>query len=261
MRKKYFILALVLSLISPVTFAQDGYQQPLPLEEESGGSLYDQFLQQPKPAPPAFQAPTYGGTGNPLKGRVVLVPAGVGFEASLSTTISSGINRIGDRVTATVTAPLVIGSDVVVPVGSQLVGQIVNAVPAARFMAGAGGVLELRFTTLQTPTGQQYPISASVDESLFRLNAATGGSRVAMGVAKTAIGAGVGAALGTAIGAISGGKKSVGKGAWSGAAIGGGLGALGALAGKGTELILNSGETIPVRLDQSFHAVVPQQRN
>ena len=260
MIKKCFILTLAVSLISQITFAQDGYQQPVPLEEseKNSGGLYDQFLQQPKQAPPTFQDPAP--QGNVLKGRVVLVPAGSGFEASLSTTISSGINRIGDSVTATVTTPLVIGSDVVVPVGSQLVGQIVNVTPAERFMAASGGVLELRFTTLQTPGGQQYPISASVDQSLFSLNAATGGSRVAMGVAKTAVGAGVGAALGTAIGAISGGKKSVGKGAWSGAAIGGGLGALSALAGKGQELILNSGERLPVRLDQSFHAVVPQQR-
>lgn len=261
MRKKYFILALVASfLMSQVTFAQDGYQQPLPVEEngQNSGSLYDQFLQQPRQAPSAFQPPAVGNVGNPLKGRVVLVPAGAEFEASLVTTISSGINRIGDRVTATVTAPLVIGSDVVVPVGSQVLGQIVNAIPAERFMAGSGGVLELRFTTLQTPTGQQYPISASIDESLFRLSA-TGGSRVAMGVAKTAVGAGVGAALGTALGAIAGGKQGVGKGAWSGAAIGGGLGALSALAGKGEELILNSGIRIPIRLDQSFHAVVPQR--
>ncbi len=118
---------------------------------------------------------------------------------------------------------------------------------------------KMRFTAIETPDGQRYPISASVDTTQFKLQAETGGSRLAKGVGKAAVGAGLGAALGTAIGAISGGKKSVGKGAWSGAAIGGGLGALTEVASKGQELVIQSGSQLPVSLDQSLQVVVPQR--
>ncbi len=241
----FFLFLLLLTSNYPL-FAQGGYQQPV------GVDSYDDVLQDNREQ----------GTGTPsrpLRGKVIVAPAGSRFEASLVSTLSSGINRVGDVVTASVSSPLVVGSDVVIPAGSQIVGQVVNAVPARRFKAGAGGLLEIRFTSIQTPDGQRYPLSASVDTSQFKLQAETGGSRVAKTVGKTAIGAGLGAALGTAIGAIAGGMP--GRGAWSGAAIGGGTGALAALVSKGSELVLQSGTQVPVLLDQSLQVVVPQQRN
>ena len=201
--------------------------------------------------------PGIGTATRPLRGKVVVAPAGARFSATLISTLSSGINRVGDVVDATVSTPLVIGSSVVIPAGSQIKGQVVNAIPAKRFKAGSGGVLEIRFTALETPDGQTYPLSAQLDTSTFQLQAETGGSRIAKGVGKAAVGAGLGAALGTAIGAIAGGMP--GRGAWSGAAIGGGLGALNAIASKGAELILESGIQIPILLDQNLQVVVPQR--
>lgn len=242
---KIFISLLCLSFLNTPSYSQEGYQQPVPIEES-----YDQFLKENR-------RPAIGTASRPLRGRVVVAPAGSSFEVSLSTTLSSGINHVGDPVTATVSAPLVIGDAVAIPAGSQVLGQVVNAIPARRFKAGAGGILEIRFTALQTPDGQRYPLSASVDTTQFKLQAETGGSRLAKGVGKTAVGAGLGAALGTAIGAIAGGMP--GRGAWSGAAIGGGAGALSALVSKGSELILQSGARMPVILDQSLQLVVPQR--
>lgn len=244
--QKILSLLILLSIIFNLpSFAQGGYQQPIEADSD-----YDQFLEQNR-------GPRAGTPSRPLKGRVVVAPAGSRFSASLVTTLSSGINRVGDIVTATVSNPLAIGSDVVIPSGSQVIGQVVNAVPAQRFKAGAGGILEIRFTAIQTPEGQRYPLSASVDTTQFKLQAETGGSRLAMGVGKAAVGAGLGAALGTAIGAIAGGMP--GRGAWSGAAIGGGVGALNAIVSKGSELILNSGTEVPVLLDQSLQVVVPSR--
>lgn len=238
-------LSLLIISFNSCAFAQSGYQDPRGIDES-----YDQVLQGTRGA-------GVGTPNRPLRGKVVVAPAGSRFDASLVTTLSSGINRVGDIVTASVSNPLVVGSDVVIPAGSQVIGQIVNAIPAARFMAGSGGVLEIRFTSIQTPDGQRYPLSASVDTTQFKLQAETGGSRLAKGVGKAAVGAGLGAALGTAIGAIAGGMP--GRGAWSGAAIGGGLGTIGALASKGAELIIQSGTQVPVLLDQSLQVVVPQR--
>ena len=246
--KKILLCQVIFSfLITNLTsFAQEGYQQPKKIESE-----YDQFLEG------GTRQPEVGTGTRPLKGRVVVAPSGSQFEVTLTATLSSGINRVGDIVTATVSNPLAIGSYVVIPSGSQVIGQVVNAIPAKRFRAGSGGVLEIRFTSLITPDGQRYPLSASVDTAQFKLQAETGGSRLAKGVGKAAVGAGLGAALGTAIGAIAGGMP--GRGAWSGAAIGGGAGALQAIVSKGTELILQSGTSVPVLLDQSLQVVVPQR--
>ncbi len=242
-------LALAILSINLNAFAQGGYQQIVEPDNS-----YDEVLEgNSKPLPPQ-------GQGNrPLRGRVVIAPAGSRFQASIVSTLSSEINQIGDVVSASVSSPLVVGSDVVIPAGSQIIGQVINVIPAARFMAGAGGQLEIRFTSIQTSDGQRYPLSASVDTTQFKLDAETGGSRLAQGVGKAAVGAGVGAALGTALGAISGGKKGVGKGAWSGAAIGGGLGTLGAVVGKGSELVIRSGTQVPILLDQQLQIVVPQR--
>ncbi|MBI3590731.1 MAG: hypothetical protein HY094_05045 [Candidatus Melainabacteria bacterium] len=245
MNKLKLLLLSFIFLCSSIPALAQGYQDPVEPDDS-----YDQVIQGNRGA-------GVGTTNRPLRGKVVVAPAGSRFDASLISTLSSGINRIGDVVTATVSSPLVIGSDVVIPNGSQLIGQVVNVIPAKRFRAGAGGVLEIRFTALQAPDGQRYPLSASVDTNQFKLQAETGGSRTGKTVGKTAIGAGAGALLGTAIGAIAGGMP--GRGAWSGAAIGGGTGLLTALASKGSELVIQSGSQIPVLLDQSLQVVVPQR--
>ena len=247
------LLLVCLLFYSQVPALSQGYQQPIEPEES-----YDELLQgEMGYGQEPNRGPKIGTTARPLRGKVVVAPTGSRFDVTLITTLSSGINRVGDIVNATVSTPLTIGSDVIIPAGSQIVGQVVNAIPAARFMAGSGGLLEIRFTAIETPDGQRYPVSASVDSTQFNLQASTGGSRLAEGVKKTAIGAGVGAALGTAIGAIAGGMP--GRGAWSGAAIGGGTGVLTALAAKGKELVLQSGVKVPVLLDQSLQVVVPQR--
>ena len=248
------LLTVSILIISGLPGITQGYQQPVDYgntdDATDSCNSYDQVIKQ-------NQAPRAGTGNRPLKGRVVVAPAGSRFDAALVTTLSSGINRVGDVVTATVSSPLVVGDAVIIPSGSQVIGQVVNAIPARRFRAGAGGILEIRFTSIQTPDGQRYPLSASVDTTQFKLQAETGGSRLAKGAGKAVVGAGLGAALGTAIGAIAGGMP--GRGAWSGAAIGGGTGALTALASKGAELVLRSGEQIPVLLDQSLQVVVPQR--
>lgn len=244
--KQNKIISILIGVLFAIPVYGQGYQQPVEPEDS-----YDQVIQENN------RAPGVGTANRPLRGKVVVAPAGSRFDATITTTISSGINRVGDIVNATVSSPLVVGSDVVIPAGSAIIGQVTNAVPARRFRAGSGGLIEIRFTAIQTPDGQRYPLSASVDTNTFKLQAETGGSRLAKGAGKAVIGAGVGAALGTAIGAIAGGMP--GRGAWSGAAIGGGTGALAALASKGAELIIRSGEQIPVLLDQSLQVVVPQR--
>lgn len=258
-----YILSVILMLIFTVNSS--------PVFAQQSGDLYDELLREAGAENQGFNQDDNSGfdQGYPiqqipvqqqvptqqLKGRVVVAPAGSIFEARIGTGLSSSLNNVGDVVTATVSTPLVVGSSVVVPAGSQLIGQVTNVQSARRFMAGAGGLLEIAFTSVQTPDGQRIPLNAAVDTSQFKLQAETGGSRAAKTVGKAAVGAGVGALSGLVGAAISGGDKS--KGAALGTAIGGGIGLTKAVVDKGREIEIPAGSPMPIRLQQPLQAVVP----
>lgn len=184
------------------------------------------------------------------KDKIVTLPPGLKLNVSLSSSLSSGINRIGDVIQGTITTPVLIGENIVVPIGSNIIGAVSSVQPAEQFKAGKGGFISIRFTKIQTPNGKTY----SIDTQPLGFSGAAG-SRLAKGVTKTVIGAATGAALGTAIGAIAGGKRGVGRGAWSGAAIGGGLGAASAIVSKGQEAYLGTGSQLLVTLSQPVDVI------
>lgn len=205
--------------------------------------------------PPPYSG--YGAAAPPLQGGVAEVAAGTKFRAQLKTSIDSGTARSGEQVEATIGDPIYVNGNPVVPAGSRLVGTITDAVSAKRFRAGANGKIEFRFTSIETPDGRRFPLSASVDG--IRLSGGSAAGRVGKGVAATAIGAGSGALLGTAIGAIVGGAgggrnvgQAIGVGALVGTAIGGGVGVVGGVVRKGSEIKLNAGMSLPLKLDQTL---------
>lgn len=118
-------------------------------------------------APPP-QTQTTGQTGASQNSPAPTVPgqisAGTTIRASLDTPLSTKTSRVGDRFTATVTAPLADSNgNLIVPVGSKLNGQITD--PSDDKLASAikgMGHLNLRFTNLQLPTGTDIPINATL---------------------------------------------------------------------------------------------------
>ncbi len=182
--------------------------------------------------------------------KVVTVPNGTRLNLTLQNSVNSATSRRGDIITGTTSSPIVIGEDVAISAGSQASGEVISVTPAERFKAGKGGYLAIKFTSIQASDDKKYPISSST----YSLTGETGGARLAKGVGKTVLGAGVGAALGTAVGAIAGGRP--GRGAWSGAAIGGGLGATSALVSKGKDVGLYSGSQISVTLENPLQVAV-----
>src|SRR5262249_24096358 len=127
-----------------------------------------------------------------------------------------------------------------------------------RFRFGANGRIDVRFTSIETPDGRRFPLSASIDQNQVHLTGGTTKGRVGKTLMYTGGGALGGAALGTGLGAITGGLShggggmSPGMGAAFGSAMGGvvGLGA-GAIR-KGGEVKLTAGEALPIRLDESL---------
>lgn len=259
---------------------QPAYQQPPPSYQ---GQVYQQqgymgAQQAPFAAPGAYvnpqgpppgayplqgqyAQPAYGAQPPPttLQGRVVVVGAGTKFNAALKNTLNSGSTQPGEQVEATLSAPVYSGGVEVVPAGSKLIGQVTQVVSAARFKFGANGKIDIKFTSVETPDGRRFPLSASVDDTQVKLVGGSTMGRVGKGALTTGIGAGSGAALGTALGAIVGGtsgSRSVGKatgmGAVFGTAIGGGIGLVGAGVRKGSEVSLPAGQALPVQLDESL---------
>jgi len=139
----------------------------------------------------------------------IVLPAGTAIEVTVDQSVSSKTNNAGDRVVASVAAPVFVNGKQVIPSGSAVSGTITVAKSAGRFRGNAELALTLNSVTVD---GKTYDLQTSTFSE-------TTGSRGK----RTAITTGVGAAAGAVIGAIAGG----GKGAAIGAGTGAGAGAVG----------------------------------
>ncbi len=179
-----------------------------------------------------------------LQGQVSFVPAGTPVPVIINEALGSEFSSVGQTFNATLTAPLYAGSQLVAGPGSTVQGQIVAVESAAR--ASKPGSIDIRLSSVITPDGRRYPLSAKVDTNTFSLSADGG---TLSGVVKgTAVGAGAGALSGLVGAAISGGSK--GKAAAIGTGIGGGIGLLGGALRKGQDFVLKAGSQVPFILDQ-----------
>jgi hypothetical protein len=136
----------------------------------------------------------------------VVIPAGTNIRVRLAEAINTKRNHAGDRFPATLDAPIVIGSKVVVPKGTPFEGRIVEAKPSGRFKGRAILGLELSSFRLN---GRKYRIATGATQR-------TSGSHKKRNLALIGGGSGVGAG----IGAIAGGGIGAAIGAGAGAAAG-----------------------------------------
>jgi hypothetical protein len=140
----------------------------------------------------------------------IVIKPGTNLRVTIDQPVSSKDSNVGDRVEASLAAPVIADGKVVIAEGAKLSGEVTNAKSAGRFKGSA----ELGITlTSVVVRGQRYTIHTST------FGEATKGRGE-----RTALGAGVGAGAGALIGALAGG----GKGAAIGAGAGGGAGVAGA---------------------------------
>ena len=183
---------------------------------------------------------------NVYQGQVSFVPAGTPVAVTMNQTLSSEFTRVGETFTANLASPIYAGSEMIAGPGSQVQGQVVAVEPGGR--GGKAGSMDLRLVAIITPDGRRIPLSATVDQTTFELQA--DGGRTSHLIKTTAIGAGSGALGGLVMNAIGGGQK--GKGAAIGTGVGAGIGLLGGAIQKGKQFILTSGTVIPFKLDQAI---------
>ena len=191
-------------------------------------------------------------TGDLLAQRVS-VPAGTVVDLRMETGLNSGISRVNDTFSATVTRSVWIDGSIAIPRDTKVEGRVSMVQPAAR--ASKSGVIAVTFTQLNID-GKRYPINGELtslreserrqildQEGVVQGSSSTGRNTVFIGG---------GAGAGAAIGAIAGG----GKGAGIGALAGGGLGILGALLSNGAEADVPAGSDAAMELTRPFAVTV-----
>ncbi|HEX7078554.1 MAG TPA: hypothetical protein VF363_09030 [Candidatus Eisenbacteria bacterium] len=161
------------------------------------------------------------------------VTAGTTMTAALQSTIDTGKNQVGDKITLRTLEPVRVNEMDVIPAGATINGEVTHVDPAGRIAGGAE--LTLRFTELVMPDGKSYPISCDP----FRVTG-KGDAK------KSALEIGGGAVAGGVLGGVLGGSKGdIAKGAAAGAVIGTGV----AVATKGKQIVLPAGQKMRVSLN------------
>ena len=145
----------------------------------------------------------------------MVIPAGTAISVTVDQAVSSKDAEPGQRVEASLAAPIIVDGRNAIPRGAKVSAKIVTAKSAGRFEGNAE--LGITLSAIEID-GKSYAIRTS------------NFSEASKGRGKrTAIGTGVGAGAGALIGALAGG----GKGAAIGAGAGGGAGLAGtALTGS-----------------------------
>jgi hypothetical protein len=166
----------------------------------------------------------------------VTVPEGTQVHMTLDTSVGSATSRVGDSITGTTTAAVLVGEQVAIPAGSTVHGRLTGVDPATKGLKidEKGGSVVLSFTTVTTPGGGTSPMSASLTSA-------------AKSDGKTAGIIGGSAAGGALLGKILGGHT---KDAAIGAVVGSGIGTGIAAGTKGTEVVLPAGTGLLITLDQ-----------
>lgn len=178
----------------------------------------------PRKAPQAYsEAPAPSAAAAPA--RVVTVPEGSTLSVRLIDAIDSEKNQTGDTFRATLSSPLMVGDEVVIPSDADVEGRLVDVKSAGHFSGQSAVALEL---TRLSVNGKSYQLKTSQ----YTRQGSSRGKRTAATV-------GGGAALGAIIGGIAGG----GKGAAIGAGVGAGAGTGVQAVTKGQQIQLPS-ETV-----------------
>jgi hypothetical protein len=196
-----------------------GLRTTVPAGSGNTNSSYDSSQSTPPAAPTPVPLP-----------QKVTVPSGTQLSVRLNDEVDSEKAQVGDVFHGTISAPVAIGEETVIPTTADVEGRVVDVKSAGRF-AGQS-VLTLELTKL-TMNGKTYSLQTSQWTK-------SGNGRGKSTAAKV----GGGAAVGAVLGGIFGG----GKGAAIGAAAGAGAGTGVSAATKGQQIVLRPEAVIAFQL-------------
>jgi uncharacterized membrane protein len=193
-------------------------QQPPPVQPRS------QTQAQPEPVDPG---PQY---------ESMTVAGGTNVYVTLDQELSTKTSQVGDRFTATLTAPVVAGNRVALSAGTRISGHVTAVQKSGE--PGEAAVLNVEFDDVMVD-GESYPVSMSVAEANPRME---GRDNTAEKAGKI----GVGAAAGAILGRVIGGNKT---GTIVGGVVGAAAGSALILGSADSDAILDSGSAMTLTLD------------
>jgi hypothetical protein len=198
-----------------------------------------------EPAPSLEPAPVPEPAREEPRTVAVTVPAGTRLEVELTRTLASNTSSPGDAFRARVSEDVVQDGVVAIPRGSEILGEVTEAVPLKR--VGGQARLALKLTDLVLPSGKTVPVEASFlqeGRNETRRDAATIGGAAAGG-----------AILGRVLG--KGGRT---RGGIVGAILGAAAGTAIASKTPGEEVVIPEGSVVPLRLDDAVQVRVRAPR-
>lgn len=175
--------------------------------------------------------------------KKVSIPAGTTVRVLLSQPVSSATAHEGDRIEATLAAPVVVDGVTALPAGGRVEGSVVAAASSGRL--GGTASLGLELSQIILPGGGNVAIRSS------RLTR-SGKEHATRNVEIIGGGAAVGAILGQAIGKHTGSTLG---GAAAGAAAGTGV----AAATGDLNFTLGAGQELSFRLEEPVEVKVPRK--
>lgn len=200
-----------------------------------------------------------GMTGLAARAETRMVPAGTPLHTRLSSTLSTQLNFQGDAFLATVSEPVVMNGETVVPVGTTVEGRIIYLDRPGRIRGV--GEMRLRPEKLVFPDGREVNLSAVLLSAYGAEGARVEGEE---GLVKGPTSrksdlkiVGTGAAAGSVIGTIISG----GSGLLVGGILGGSAGLADRLLRRGRDLTLPSGTQLSYQLtrDLVVHGMAARQ--
>jgi type IV secretory pathway VirB10-like protein len=181
----------------------------------------------------------------PPRTTTVTVPAGSVLDVEFTKGVASNTSAPGDAFRVRVTHDVMEDGEVAIPAGSEILGEVTEAVPLRK--VGGQAKLALRFTDLVLPSGTTVPIDASFVQQ--------GRSETGKDAATIGGGAAAGAILGRVLG-----KGNRSKGAVIGAIIGAAAGTAIASKTLGEEVVIPEGTVVSLKLDESVQVKVQSRQ-
>jgi type IV secretory pathway VirB10-like protein len=198
-----------------------------------------------EPAPSVEPAPAPEPIREEPRTAPVTVPTGTRLEVELTRTLASNTSSPGDAFRARVSEDVMQDGVVAIPRGSEILGEVTEAVPLKKI--GGQARLALKLTDLVLPSGRTVPIQASFIQE----------GRNENGRAAATIGGA------TAGGAILGrilSQRNRSRGGVIGAILGAAAGTAIASKTPGEEVVIPEGSVVTLRLDDSVQVRVRAPR-
>ena len=249
-----FVSLTVLALAGALTLggckssnnSEANNQQPAPAAQPATAPAPDQSAAsqpaaqpasatQPMPASPSAQpAPV---PEPPPAPTVIVLPAGTHIAVSLDQDLGSKISQPGQSFNATVSKPVIVDGQTIIPVGAHAMGTVTDAKELGKIKGEAR--LSVTLNKVRTKWGS-YPVNTgTIDE-------------VQKGKGKRTAAIGGGSAAG---GAIIGGIAGGGKGALIGGLIGGAAGTAGSAFTGNKQIVLPAETVLTFKLQSSVKIV------